>query len=68
MARLVDGKTTEEVHTYLRGLNFPVLKQDVVLTARRNGAPSDLVASLERIPVTEFRSEEELFAAYGVMA
>jgi hypothetical protein len=68
MARLADGKTTEEIHGYLRGITYPVLKHDVVHAARRNGAPGDIVASLERIPVTEFRSEEELFAAYGTMA
>jgi hypothetical protein len=68
MARLIDGKTSEEVRAYLRGITFPVLKHDVVHVARQNGAPNDLVASLERIPVTEFRTEDELFAAYGTMA
>jgi hypothetical protein len=68
MARLVDGKSTEEVGRYLRGLSYPVLKHDVVHTARRNGAPAEVVASLEKIPVTEFKSEDELFQAYGTMA
>jgi len=68
MARLVDGKSTEEVGRYLQGLRYPVLKEDVVHTARRNGAPDEVVASLEKIPVTEFKSEDELFQAYGVIA
>ena len=61
-------QSSEEVGRYLQGLTYPVLKHDVVHTARRNGAPDEVIASLEKIPVTEFQSEDELFQAYGTMA
>jgi hypothetical protein len=65
MARLSDGHDAREVERYLRGLPFPALKHDVVLTARHNGPANDVVGMLESLPVTEFASLEEVIRAYG---
>ena len=64
MVRLFDGKTSEDVMRFLGGVRFPAKKDDLVHAARRNGAPNDIVAVLERLPQHEFNSEEEMLAAY----
>lgn len=60
MARLAGGKTEADVLRYLQGLNFPALKHDVVHAARQNGAPSDVIASLEQLSSTEFSRPEAI--------
>ena len=60
MARLVGGKTTEDVRPYVEGLTYPALKHDVVHAARQKGAPNDIVAILENLPVTEFQNAEHV--------
>jgi len=60
MARLVGGMTTDDVRAFLADLRFPVLKNDVVHAARKNGAPNGVVNMLENVPVTEFRSLDHL--------
>ena len=64
MDRLFDAKTTEDVRRFLRGVQFPAKKDDLVHAARRNGAPDDIVACLERLPAHEFKDEQMLFDAY----
>jgi len=62
--RLFDGKTAEDVLRFLRGIQFPAKKDDLVHAARRNSAPNDIVASLERLPAHELKSEQHLLDAY----
>jgi len=59
------SKTATEVRGYLEGLRFPALKHDVVHAARQQGAPNDVVAVLQQIPITEFKTMEEVLEAYG---
>ncbi len=60
MARLVGGMTTEDVRSHVADLRYPVLKHDVVHALRQRGAPNDMVAMLENVPVTEFQSIDHL--------
>ena len=64
MVRLAGGKTPETVLRYLEGIQFPVHKDVVVHTARKNGAPSDVLGALGQLPANEFGSAEELIEAY----
>ena len=68
MAEFVDGATSEQVRRSLEGVRFPALKHDVVHAARRNQAPNEIVAVLERVPITEFKSADEVVEAYGATA
>jgi len=67
MSRLAGGKTPSDVLRYLEGVTFPAKKDDLVHTARRNGAPNDIVAALSALPGTVFNSPEELIEAYPPM-
>lgn len=64
MERLAGGKTEESILRFLEGLSFPAHKDDVVHAARKNGAPNDIISSLEQLPANEFADEQELIAVY----
>jgi hypothetical protein len=67
MARLVGGKTTEDVRAYVADLRYPALKHDAVHAARQKGAPNDIVALLENVPVTQFQSLDHLLQSLPEM-
>lgn len=64
MERLAGGKTRESILRYLAGVSFPAHKDDLVHAARKNGAPNDIVASLEQLPANELANENELVDVY----
>jgi hypothetical protein len=59
--------TTEAVRAYVGDLRYPVLKNDAVHAVRQKGAPNDVVALLENVPVTEFRSLDHLLQSLPEM-
>jgi hypothetical protein len=64
MERLAGGKTDESILRFLGGIQFPAHKDDIVHAARKNGAPSEVFATLEQLPLNEFSSPQELIDAY----
>jgi hypothetical protein len=64
MVRLVGGVTSETVLRYLKDIQFPAKKDDLIHAAGRNGAPDDIVGALGQLPVKEGASPQELIAAY----
>ena len=64
MTRLAGGKTPAMVLRYLEGIKFPVHKDVVVHTARKNGAPSDVIGALSQLPANQFASADEIIEAY----
>ncbi len=67
MARLVGGTKTDDVRRYVADLHYPVLKHDAVHAIRQEGAPNDLVAIMENVPVTEFQSLDHLLQSLPEM-
>jgi hypothetical protein len=46
---------------YLRGINFPIGKQELLRKLKRNGAPSVVVDQVgKRLPEGEYRSPQDL--------
>ncbi len=39
-----------QVQKYLKGVNYPASRRDLIETARREGADQNVIATLERIP------------------
>ncbi len=39
-----------QVQKYLKGVNYPASRRDLIETARREGADPNVIATLERIP------------------
>ena len=54
-----------QVQKYLKGVDYPVSKQDLVKRAQEEGADQNLVKTLEQIPRDEFRSPKEISQAIG---
>jgi hypothetical protein len=45
-----------QFQSYLEGLGYPVEKEDLVNKARENGAPEDVMNSLEKLPNMTYNS------------
>jgi len=62
--RLAGGKTPEMIAGYLDGVSFPQKKDALVRAARRNGAPEDVLGSMNLLNATEYGSLDELLRDY----
>ena len=65
MTRGVGGQSPANVQNYLEGARYPSRKQDLVSTARKNGAPQEVIDVLEKLPADEFGGPQEVMKAYG---
>ncbi|HWN66309.1 MAG TPA: DUF2795 domain-containing protein [Haliangium sp.] len=54
-----------EVGKHLKGIKFPVNKQDLIEHARQTEAPRELLSVLERIPDREFRNAADVTKGVG---
>ncbi len=64
MERLAGGKSDANILSFLQGIEFPAHKDDIIHAVRKNGAPNDVVAALERLPANEFAGPREVIDAY----
>ncbi|MDW4574144.1 DUF2795 domain-containing protein [Microbacterium sp. M3] len=55
--------TPIELQKYLGGVDYPASRDDLVSTARANGAPDDLVAALENSGTDSFDSPTDVSEA-----
>lgn len=58
-----DNPTPIELQKYLGGVDYPASKDDLVATARENGAPDDLVQALENAGSDSFDSPTDVSSA-----
>ncbi len=63
-ARLMGGKTAQDVLGYVAGVSFPAKKDALVRAARRNGAPDDVLGAMNMLSHTEYESADALPADY----
>ena len=54
-----------EVQSFLEGVGYPTRKQELVREAERHNAPSEVRATLRRLPDKEFDSPTEVSEAIG---
>jgi len=60
---MAEKPTPIELQKYLGGVDYPASKDDLVRTARSNGAPDDLVSALESANEGSFDSPTAVSAA-----
>jgi len=65
MTRGVGGESPANVATYLKGIDYPANKQDLLRHARQNGAEQDVVDVLERMPEQQYGNMADLMKGYG---
>jgi hypothetical protein len=54
-----------EVQRYLKGVDYPARKDDLVSKAEGNGAPGDLVEQLRGLSRDEFSGPDDVMQAFG---
>jgi hypothetical protein len=54
-----------EVEKFLKGVNFPASKDDLVKKARSSGAPEDVIDMLESLSDKKFNSPIDVMKAFG---
>lgn len=65
MTRGVGGESPANVATYLKGIDYPANKQDLLRHARQNGAEQDVVDVLERMPEQQYLNMADVMKGYG---
>ncbi|MFE7844953.1 DUF2795 domain-containing protein [Microbacterium sp. NPDC057407] len=60
---MADRPAAIEVQKYLGGVDYPVSKDQLVSTARENGAPDDLVEALENSDQDSFDAPTDVSSA-----
>jgi hypothetical protein len=54
-----------QVQKFLKGVNYPVSKQDLVKHLKQEGADEDVQSTLERLPDETYDSPTDLSEAIG---
>jgi hypothetical protein len=53
------------VQTYLKGVEHPARKDDLLHKARTNGAPEEVIEILRELPGEQYGGPQEVMKAYG---
>lgn len=56
-----------EVQKFLKGVDYPARKEDLVSKAREEGAPKEVIDEINRMPGNEFNSPSDLMKGYEGM-
>jgi hypothetical protein len=67
MARSMGGESPANVQKYLKGVNYPAKKRQLVEQAKKNDAPDEVIVLLQRFPDQEFSGPQDVMKAYGEM-
>jgi len=54
-----------DIERYLRDVNFPANKRDIVEQARRQNAPDEVVRALDKLPDQRFNSSMDVTRGMG---
>jgi hypothetical protein len=65
MTRGVGGQSPSNVAQYLKGIDFPCKKQDLIKHAKNNQAEEAVLEALESFPEREYASMAEVMEGFG---
>lgn len=65
MTRGVGGESPANVATYLKGIDYPANKEQLVQHAQKNGAESEVVDVLNNMPDHEYGNMADVMKGYG---
>ena len=52
----------DEAKQYIKGVEYPASKDEIISSAESNGAPESVVEAIGRLPTPEFASAEDVVA------
>ena len=58
-------QSLRSVVQYLKGLDLPASKQDIIHCALQNGAPQDVVDVLQQLPEQNYQQMDDVWRAIG---
>ena len=53
-----------QIQKYLKGVDYPASKQDLIKSAKKNGADDSICASLEQLPDEDFETPADVSEAF----
>ena len=56
-----------QIQVYLKGIDYPVGKQEIIQTAQNNGAPQDVMQYLDRLPEKQYYYPTDVEQEFGKM-
>ncbi len=56
-----------QLQVYLKGIDYPVGKQELIKHAKSNGAPENVMSFLNRLPEREYRFPTDVEEEFGKM-
>jgi hypothetical protein len=59
------GQSPAHVQTYLKGIDYPARKEDLIQKARANGAPGEVMDLLQKVPAEQYGGPGDVMRAYG---
>ncbi len=65
MTRGMGGQSPSNIAHYLKGIDFPCSKQDLIDHAEDNNAPEEVLEVLEELPDQEYTSMADLMQGVG---
>lgn len=65
MTRGIGGESPANVATYLKGIDYPAKKGDLVQHAKKNGAESEVIDVINRMPEQEYDNMADVMKGYG---
>jgi len=65
MTRGVGGESPANVTTYLKGIDYPAQKEDLVQHAEKNGAEPEVLEVLKGMPEQEYGNMADVMKGYG---
>ncbi|MCC7556551.1 MAG: DUF2795 domain-containing protein [Methanoculleus marisnigri] len=54
-----------DLQVYLKGMDYPAGKQDIVAQARKNNAPEDVITAIEGFSDRTYRSAADVSSEFG---
>jgi len=65
MTRGLGGSSPANVQNYLKGVEYPASKQNLIRQAESNQAPKEVMEVIKRLPADEFGGPQDVMKAYG---
>jgi hypothetical protein len=59
----IKGLGTDEIMKYLKGVNFPASKQNILSAFTNNNAPKEMMSALGNLPASNYNSPQDLISA-----
>ncbi len=65
MTRGVGGESSANVTTFLKGIDYPARKEQLVKHAQQNGAESSVIDVLQKMTDQEYDNMADVMKSYG---